>query len=43
MAHDYAVTDGLIPLCGRYEGVYHRVVEEWDMEEVSIATRLDRW
>lgn len=37
MAHDYANTDGLILLCGRYEGVDHRVVEEWDMEEVSIG------
>ena len=37
MAHDYANTDGLILLCGRYEGIDHRVVEEWDMEEVSIG------
>ena len=37
MAHDYANTDGLILLCGRYEGVDHRVVEEWNMEEVSIG------
>lgn len=37
MAHDYANTDGLILLCGRYEGVDHRVVEEWEMDEVSIG------
>ncbi len=37
MAHDYAQTSGLILLCGRYEGVDHRVIEEWGMEEVSIG------
>lgn len=30
-------TDGLIVLCGRYEGVDQRVVDHWQMDEVSIG------
>lgn len=38
MARDYAANStGLILLCGRYEGVDHRVIEDWQMEEVSIG------
>lgn len=37
MAHDYAQSPGLILLCGRYEGVDHRVIDAWNMEEVSIG------
>lgn len=38
MVKTYAAeTDGLIVLCGRYEGVDQRVVEHWQMDEVSIG------
>jgi len=37
LAQDLATADGLTLLCGRYEGVDQRVVEAWDMEEVSIG------
>ncbi len=30
-------TPGVVLLCGRYEGVDHRVVEHWDLEEISIG------
>lgn len=29
--------DGLIVLCGRYEGVDQRVIDHWEMEEVSVG------
>ncbi len=28
---------GLVLLCGRYEGVDNRVIDAWDMEEISIG------
>ncbi|WP_010297899.1 tRNA (guanosine(37)-N1)-methyltransferase TrmD [Candidatus Odyssella thessalonicensis] len=38
MARDYAANaEGLILLCGRYEGVDQRVIEDWQMEEVSVG------
>ncbi|MBW8310224.1 MAG: tRNA (guanosine(37)-N1)-methyltransferase TrmD [Candidatus Paracaedibacteraceae bacterium] len=38
MVREYAANDGgLILLCGRYEGVDHRVIEQWQMDEVSIG------
>lgn len=30
-------TPGVVLLSGRYEGVDHRVIEHWDMEEISIG------
>jgi tRNA (guanine37-N1)-methyltransferase len=32
-----AAGPGLVLLCGRFEGVDARVVEAWDMEEVSLG------
>lgn len=38
MAREYASNEsGLILLCGRYEGVDSRVIEHWQMDEVSIG------
>lgn len=38
MVKSYAFeSPGLIVLCGRYEGVDQRVVDHWNMEEVSIG------
>lgn len=33
----YATTPGVILLCGRYEGIDQRVIEQWNMDEVSIG------
>ena len=32
-----AEQDELVILCGHYEGVDQRVIDHWDMEEVSIG------
>lgn len=37
MARTLAQSDGVTLLCGRYEGVDQRVLEAWDMEEVSMG------
>lgn len=38
LAREYASNEsGLILLCGRYEGVDSRVIEHWQMDEVSIG------
>jgi len=37
MARTFAQSDGVTLLCGRYEGVDQRVLEAWDMEEVSMG------
>lgn len=37
MARRLAKADGVTLLCGRYEGVDQRVMDAWDMEEVSLG------
>ncbi|MEQ8509031.1 MAG: tRNA (guanosine(37)-N1)-methyltransferase TrmD [Rhodospirillaceae bacterium] len=37
MARTLAAAQGVTFLCGRYEGVDQRVLEAWDMEEVSVG------
>jgi tRNA (guanine37-N1)-methyltransferase len=37
MARELAAGEGMILLCGRYEGVDQRVIEAWRMREVSIG------
>lgn len=37
MARELAAGEGVILLCGRYEGVDQRVIEAWRMREVSIG------
>lgn len=41
MAHEWAASDGVIILCGRYEGVDDRVISYWretaQLEEVSVG------
>ncbi len=37
MAHEFAASDGLIFICGRYEGVDERICQELVDEEVSIG------
>ena len=37
MAKDFAQADGLTLLCGRYEGIDQRVIDKWDMIEVSVG------
>lgn len=41
MVHEFANSDGLIILCGRYEGIDNRVIEHWketdELIEVSIG------
>jgi tRNA (guanine37-N1)-methyltransferase len=34
---EFASAEGVILLCGRYEGVDDRVIEAWNMEEISIG------
>ena len=34
---DLAAGDGVVLLCGRYEGVDDRVIKAWDMEEISLG------
>ena len=36
-AEELAKEDELILLCGHYEGVDQRIIDEWDMEEISIG------
>ena len=37
MVHDLASGDGAVFLCGRYEVVDQRVINAFDMQEVSIG------
>lgn len=37
VARSLAKADGVTLLCGRYEGVDQRVIEAWDMDEISIG------
>ncbi|MEM6759844.1 MAG: tRNA (guanosine(37)-N1)-methyltransferase TrmD [Pseudomonadota bacterium] len=37
MARDLARCDGVTMLCGRFEGVDERVLEHWDVTEVSLG------
>ena len=38
MVRRYALqSSGVVLLCGRYEGIDQRVIEQWQMEEVSIG------
>lgn len=37
MARDWAAADGVTLLCGRFEGVDQRVLDHWQIEEVSLG------
>ncbi len=37
MAQELAVTDGVILVCGRFEGLDQRVIDHYDMMEVSLG------
>ncbi|SEO70951.1 tRNA (Guanine37-N(1)-) methyltransferase [Salinihabitans flavidus] len=37
MAHDWARADGVMLLCGRFEGVDQRVLDHYGIEEVSLG------
>lgn len=37
MAHGWAEADGITMLCGRFEGVDQRVIDEYGIEEVSLG------
>ena len=37
MVHDYLKCDTITLLCGRYEGIDQRVIDEYDIEEISIG------
>ena len=37
LVHEYAKCDTFTLLCGRYEGIDQRVIDEYDIEEVSIG------
>lgn len=37
MAHRFAACEGMTVLCGRFEGVDERVLEEYEIEEVSLG------
>lgn len=37
MIEDLAKEDNLVILCGHYEGVDQRILDYWDMEEISIG------
>ena len=37
MAREFSQTDGMTLLCGRFEGVDERVLEEYDIQEVSLG------
>lgn len=37
MAHRFAACDGITMLCGRFEGVDQRVLDHWNIEEVSLG------
>ena len=40
MAQDFANLEELAIICGRYEGIDHRVIEEYDIEEISMEAIL---
>ena len=37
MAQEWAAAEGIILLCGRFEGVDQRVLDHWDIQEVSLG------
>lgn len=37
MARDWAAAEGITLLCGRFEGVDQRVLDHWDVQEVSLG------
>ena len=37
MVHEYIKNDTFTLLCGRYEGIDQRVIDEYDIEEVSVG------
>ena len=37
LVHEYSKYDTMTLLCGRYEGIDQRVIDEYDIEEVSIG------
>ena len=37
LVHEYSKYDTITLLCGRYEGIDQRVIDEYDIEEVSIG------
>ena len=37
MAHRFAACDGITLLCGRFEGVDQRVLDHYDVEEISLG------
>ncbi len=37
MVHEYAKYDTITLICGRYEGIDQRVIDEYNIEEVSIG------
>lgn len=37
LARDLATANGVTLLCGRYEGVDQRVIDAWEMDEVSLG------
>lgn len=37
MARDFATRETLTMVCGRYEGIDQRVVEKWNMLEISVG------
>ena len=37
MAHEWAAADGVTMLCGRFEGVDQRVLDHYDVQEVSLG------
>ena len=37
LVHEFAKCDTITLLCGRYEGIDQRVIDEYDIEEVSIG------
>ena len=37
LVHEYLKNDTITLLCGRYEGIDQRIIDEYDIEEVSIG------
>ncbi|WP_174213591.1 tRNA (guanosine(37)-N1)-methyltransferase TrmD [Paragemmobacter aquarius] len=37
MARDWSAAEGMTLLCGRFEGVDQRVLDHWDVQEVSLG------
>ena len=37
LVHEYSKYDTITLLCGRYEGIDQRVIDEYDIEELSIG------